>query len=32
MPPDSLVLERRLVFVPRHDGDEHWYEFSGKGR
>ena len=26
------VLEGRLVFVPRHEGDEHWYEFSGEGR
>jgi hypothetical protein len=25
------VLEGRLVFVPRHEGDEHWYEFSGEG-
>ena len=26
------VLEGRLVFVPRHEGDDHWYEFSGEGR
>ena len=25
------VLEGRFVFVPRHEGDEHWYEFSGEG-
>src|SRR5438128_7185361 len=25
------VLEGQLVFVPRHEGDEHWYEFSGEG-
>jgi|SRR5688572_8975552 hypothetical protein len=25
------VLEGRLVFVPRNEGDEHWYEFSGDG-
>ena len=24
------VLEGRLVFVPRHEGDEHWYELGGK--
>jgi hypothetical protein len=27
----ARVLESRLVFVPRHEGDEHWYEFSGEG-
>ena len=25
------ALEGRLAFVPRHEGDEHWYEFSGEG-
>jgi hypothetical protein len=25
------MLEGRLVFVPRHEGDEPWYEFSGEG-
>ena len=25
------VLKGRLVFVPRHEGDDHWYEFSGEG-
>jgi hypothetical protein len=25
------VFEGRLAFVPRHEGDEHWYEFSGEG-
>ena len=25
------VLEGRLVFVPRQEADEHWYEFSGEG-
>jgi hypothetical protein len=25
------MLEGRFVFVPRHEGDEHWYEFSGEG-
>jgi hypothetical protein len=26
------VLEGRLVFVPRHEGAEHWYEFAGEAR
>ena len=25
------VLEGRLVYVARHENDEHWYEFTGEG-
>ena len=26
------VLEGCLVFVPRHDGDEHWSSSAGRSR